>query len=200
MSRSKLSLVIVGAIAAAGIVFAGANLLVASSSDDGTSGSCASSAQAKVASSTASASCSKMASCAVSSSCAKTAGASSGCPSKTASAGDHKACPTTSSGDCSKPCGPKAAKTASVETIGEREGARVVLVGHYACGHCDLGVSDACQPAFQTKDGKNYLLSRNNLSKELKVSARNTDVEIVTSVKKLDGVKYLEVEVVRHAS
>jgi hypothetical protein len=141
-----------------------------------------------------------MASCAVSSSCAKTAGASSGCPSKTASAGDHKACPTTSSGDCSKPCGPKAAKTASIETIGVREGARVVLVGHYACGYCDLGVSDACQPAFQTKDGKNYLLSRNNLSKELKVSARNTDVEIVTSVKKLEGVKYLEVEVVRHAS
>jgi len=212
MSRSKLSLVIIGAIAAAGIVFAGANLLNASSSDDGASGSCSSSAQAKAASSTASGSCAKMASCSVSSSCTKTAGASSGCPSMTASAGDHKACPasaaagdhkacpTTSSGECAKPCGPKAAKTASIETIGEREGARVVLVGHYACGYCDLGVSDACQPGFQTKDGKNYLLSRNNLSKELKATARDTDVEIVTRVKKLDGAKYLEVEVVRHAS
>ena len=191
MSRSKLSLVIVGAIAAAGIIFAGANLLVASSGDHGASGSssCQSGVQAKTASS-----------CPASSSCTKTAGASGGCPSMTAAAGTHKECPASSSAACSKPCGAKAAKTASVESIGEREGTRVVLVGHYACGHCDLGLDSGCQPAFQTKDGKNYLLIQNNLSKELKAAARDTDVEIVTSVKKLDGVKYLEVEVVRHAS
>jgi len=117
-----------------------------------------------------------------------------------ASAGTHKDCGTTSAGTCAKPCGPKAAKTAGIESINEREGERIVLAGHYACGYCDLGVSDSCQPGFQTKDGKNYLLVRNNLSKELKTAARDKDVEIVTRVKKLDGVKYLEVEVVRHAS
>jgi hypothetical protein len=185
MSRSKLSLVIVGAIAAAGIIFAGANLLNASSGDQGTSGSCASDAK-------------------TTSSCAgsgtKTAGTSGGCPSLTAAAGTHKECPVSSSGACAQPCGPKAVKTAAVETISEREGARVVLVGHYACGHCDLGLDGGCQPAFQTKDGKNFLLSRNNLSTELKAEARDKDVEIVTRVKRLDGAKYLEVEVIRHAS
>ena len=186
MTRSRLSLLLVGAIAAAGIVFAGANLLVASSGDDGSAGSCASADKAKTASS-----------CAAG--YTKTADASGGCPAMSA-AGTHKACPTSSSGACTQPCGPKAAKTASVESIGEREGAKVVLVGHYACGHCDLGLDGGCQPAFQTKDGKNYLLVRNNLSKELKAAARESDVEIVTRVKKLEGAEYLEVEVVRHAS
>ena len=73
----------------------------------------------------------------------------------------------------------------------------MVLTGRYVCGYCDLGVSEKCQAAFRTSDGKNYLLVKNNFTKELKQTARNNDVEIVTHVEKFDGVKYLEVDVVR---
>jgi len=190
MSRARLSLLIIGVIAVAGVVLTGANYLVASSTDQSvaTMTSCESGAKAKTASS-----------CPVSA-CTKSAQASTSCPAMTsAHAEGGKSCSASSS--CMKSCGANAAKTASVETISEREGARVVLLGHYVCGHCELGLSDtSCQPAFQTKDGKNYLLVKNNLSNELRSAARDNDVEIVTRVKKLDGSKYLEVEVVRHAS
>jgi hypothetical protein len=46
-------------------------------------------------------------------------------------------------------------------------------------------------------------LTRNNLSNrlhELHETAKDKDVEIVTRVRKLDGVKYLEVEAVRDLS
>lgn len=190
MSRTKLSLLIIGVIAAAGLVLTGANYLVTSSTDQSaaTATSCESGAKAKTASS-----------CPVSS-CTKSAQASTSCATmKSAQAGGGKSC--TASSSCMKSCEGKATKTASVETIDKREGARVVLLGHYVCGRCELGVSDAsCQPAFQTKDGKNYLLVKNNLTNELRSGARDNDVEIVTRVKKLDGAKYLEVEVVRQPS
>jgi hypothetical protein len=107
-----------------------------------------------------------------------------------------------SKADCSKACGGKSTKTAKIESIGDREGKTVVLAGRYVCGTCELGVGgeDECQPAFRTKDGKNYLLSKNNLSDRLRADAREKDVEIVSRVKKLDGVKYLEVEAIRAAS
>jgi hypothetical protein len=97
-------------------------------------------------------------------------------------------------------CGGKASKTASIESVPYREGKTIVLAGHYVCGHCELGISDGCQPGFQTKDGKNYLLIKNNLSNELRGTARDKDVEIVTRVKRANGVKYLEVEAIRSLS
>ena len=127
------------------------------------------------------------------------------CPSGTAAAnagGNKKACGSSCSTACpaSSSCGTKQAKTASIEPISKREGERVVLVGHYVCGSCDLGVSEKCAAAFQTKDGKNYLLTKNNLSKDLKVKACKSDVEIVTVVKKYEGKKYLQVETINPVS
>lgn len=133
----------------------------------------------------------KAASCCPKSSCSKTAAAS--CPVSAAQAGS----------DCAKKCattactGKKAEKSASIAPIEGREGTKMVLAGRYVCGYCDLGVSDKCQAAFRTTDGKNYLLVKNNFTKELKQTARVKDVEIVTHVQKYDGVKYLEVDVVR---
>lgn len=123
------------------------------------------------------------------------------------SAAGEKGCAVSSScpmskTDCAKTCGGKSTKTAKIETIGEREGKTVVLSGRYVCGTCDLGVAGdgECQPAFKTKDGKNYLLSKNDLSEKLRADARDKDVEIESRVKKLDGKKCLEVEAIRAAS
>jgi hypothetical protein len=190
MSRAKLTLLVVGLVAAAAFVFVGANHLAASSKEAGVNASeCEGSSQAKTASSGKAGSCTRS---------TMTAGTSKSCGNSAAMAGG-KDCSTSSSA-CAKACGEKNVKTASVEAINQREGKQIVLTGHYVCGHCELGVVGKCQPAFQTKDGKNYLLVRNNLSTELRSKARDASVEIVTRVKKLDGAKYLEVEAIRSAS
>jgi hypothetical protein len=204
MSRAKLSVLVIGVIAVAGVVVAGANILGSSSTGKTAASSmeCESAMTAKTASGCPASSCTRTAqasSCPAGAS-AKTAGTAGECPALKGSSASGKGCPAASSASCSTPCGPKAAKTASIEEIGKSEGSRIVLVGHYACARCELGVSEGCQPAFQTKDGKNYLLVKNNLSDELRTAARDKDVEVVTRVKKLDGTKYLEVEVVRQAS
>ena len=182
MSKTRVLLLIIGLVAVSAVVFAGVGRLAASSSTGAelTTTECA--GHAKTASSGA---------------CTKTSGASASCPVG-ACAGDKagKSC----SGSSAMSCGGKASKTASIESVPYREGKTIVLAGHYVCGHCELGISDGCQPGFQTKDGKNYLLIKNNLSNELRGTARDKDVEIVTRVKRANGVKYLEVEAIRSLS
>jgi hypothetical protein len=197
MSRAKLSLLVVGFIAAAAVVFVGANHLSASSSKEVSAkvSACEGASQAKTASSCPASACTKS---------TKTAGVSKSCPYSATVAGGGKDCSvkdcSMSAAACAKACGEKNVKTANIESVNEREGKQIVLAGHYVCGHCELGVAGACQPAFQTKDGKNYLLVKNNLSRELRSKAQDANVEIVTRVKRLDGTKYLEVEAIRSAS
>lgn len=185
MSKSKVLVLIVGLVAVGAFVFVAAGRLHATSpAGEGTKAS----------------SCDTHAKTASAGGCAKATAASASCPVASCPvAAGGKGCP----GSAAKSCGSKAAQQARMEAITDREGETMVLTGHYVCGRCDLGVSDACQPGFQTKDGKNYLLVKNNLSNrlhELHETAKDSDVEAVTRVKKLDGVKYLEVEAVRNPS
>ncbi|UCG52180.1 MAG: hypothetical protein JSW58_01090 [Candidatus Latescibacterota bacterium] len=136
----------------------------------------------------------------------------SGCKKKTAScpkssaqaASDcSKSCSKTCSKACSKTCskksckGAKSGSAANIETVPYREGRVMVLTGRYVCGNCNLGATKTCHAAFQTSEGKSYLLVKNHLAKKLKRTARETDVMITTRVKKHDGVKYLEVEAIK---
>lgn len=185
MSKAKVSLLVIGLVAVIAVAFVGAQSYVSSTrSADQASAACETSADTHAA-------------------VAKSSGT---CPSASAvtASGDKKDCPMAascpSSARCSKTCGAKTAKTAAIESIDDAEGKTYTLTGRYVCGACDLGVGKECQPAFKTVDGKNYLLSKNNLSQKLREDARDKDVEIVTRVKKYDGVKYLEVEAVRAAS
>jgi hypothetical protein len=193
MSRAKASVLLVGLFALAAVSLVGAIDVAKSSSGDSgmMAGACEEHACAQAASSRTSGS-----------GCATTMKSTGSCPMASASADAGKACPMSSADSkaCPRTCGTKPSKTAKVESIKKREGETLVLTGRYVCGHCDLGVGEDCQPAFRTTDGKNYLLMKNNLSKQLRSDARETDVEIVSRIKKLDGVKYLEVEVVRAAS
>jgi hypothetical protein len=185
MSRAKASVLAIGLLAVVAVAFVGASSYVSSTkSYDSTSMSCDTRGDAQAAASQSSGSCPR----------------ASGVTANT----DKKNCPMSAScpktARCSKSCGAKSTKTAKVESIEAIEGEVFTLTGRYVCGSCELGIGEGCQPAFKTTDGKNYLLSRNNLSKKLREEARDTNVEIVSRVKKYDGVKYLEVEAVRAAS
>ncbi len=202
MSKVKVSFLVVGllAISAAVLAIVGTGQL----NSPATANADVAVASTDAGDANSESSCSKNA---ATSSCSKTATATAGsCPSSAALAGadgdKSKGCGSSCSTACpsASSCGVKQAKTASIEPISKREGERVVLVGHYVCGSCDLGVSEKCAAAFQTKDGKNYLLVKNNMTVDLKEKARKKDVEIVTTVKKYEGEKYLEVETINPVS
>jgi hypothetical protein len=103
---------------------------------------------------------------------------------KTASAAGAK-------GDCT------ATKTASlkgkVDEMPYRENKRVVLAGAYACGHCSLEKTADCSPMLKTADGKVYPLLENNQAKQMK-AAEGKNLEVSGTVKKVDGVKFLDVK------
>lgn len=91
------------------------------------------------------------------------------------------------------------AKTASafkdaVDEIPYRENKRLVLAGSYVCGHCNLKATEGCSPMFKTAEGKIYPLIKNPEAMKLRAADSGKGVEIATSVKKLDGIKYLEVK------
>ncbi len=138
--------------------------------------------------------CDKSAAAAAAGTCTKSAATAAGgdacCKTgavKTAAAGEG----------CKAVC--DEAKTASafkdaVDDIPYRENKRLVLSGAYVCGHCNLKVTEGCSPMFKTADGKIYPLIKNPEAMKLRAADSGNGVEIATSVKKLDGIKYLEVK------
>ena len=90
-----------------------------------------------------------------------------------------------------------ATKTASlkglVDEMPYKENKRVTLAGAYACGHCDLAKTEDCSPMIKTTDGKIYPLLQNARASELK-DAEGKNIQVSGTVKKVDGVKFLEVK------
>jgi hypothetical protein len=127
---------------------------------------------------------------------ASTVAAHDGCANKTASAGAG-CCDAKSANTAAKEekCG--SAKTASLKGVVDempyRENKRVVLAGSYACGHCTLQKTEDCTPMLKTADGKIYPLLQNSHASELRDS-EGKNVEVSGTVKKVDGVKFLEVK------
>ncbi len=72
------------------------------------------------------------------------------------------------------------------------EGRRLVLTGNTVCSKCTFQSTESCSTLFQTADGNIYRLIDNNMIKGLRAAEDN--VKITTTVRKIDGVKYLEVE------
>jgi len=83
--------------------------------------------------------------------------------------------------------------TAAVDVVPYREDKRLVLTGSYECGHCGIGATAECSPMFKTVDGKVYPLWRSSHVASLRQD-NDKNVEIATVVKKVDGVKYLDVK------
>ena len=143
--------------------------------------------------------------------------AASGCPhaasATAASLGNQPAAATVAAGDDEKAsggcCETKSANTAAneekcsamktaslkgkVDEMPYRENKRVVLAGSYACGHCNLEMTEDCSPMVKTADGKVYPLLKNSLASELR-SAEGKSLQLSGTVKKIDGVKYLDVK------
>jgi hypothetical protein len=83
--------------------------------------------------------------------------------------------------------------TAAVDVVPYREDKRLVLTGSYECGHCGIGATAECSPMFKTVDGKVYPLWNSDRVASLRQD-NDKSVEIATVVKKVDGVKYLDVK------
>jgi len=123
---------------------------------------------------------------------------------QTAGAGNMNACDSASKSAHAKAAGSaescdKSTQTAaaSVDAIPYREDKRLVLTGNYECGHCGVGATAECSPMFKTADGKVYPLWNSNQVATLRADKAAKNVEIATVVKKVDGVKYLDVKSVK---
>lgn len=132
------------------------------------------------------------------------------CSQNAATVAAHDGCEKNASAAGAGCCGEKAVKTASseesccsatktaslkgiVDEMPYRENKRVVLAGTYACGHCTLQKTEDCSPMLKTADGKIYPLLQNSHASELRDS-EGKNVEVSGTVKKVDGVKFLEVK------
>jgi hypothetical protein len=128
---------------------------------------------------------------------AKTASASS-C-SKATVAGCPKAGKRTACGaSCAKACCDAEAKHAAalkkiVDEIPYGERRRVVVAGSIECGSCTYKATTSCQPLLKTTDGKVYPLMRSGMVKKMRKSGA-TSVTVSSSVRRVDGVKYLDVK------
>ncbi len=112
-----------------------------------------------------------------------TAGAGHACDAAAKTAG--------MSGSCTKSTQTAAA---AVDAVPYREDKRLVLTGMYECGHCELNATEECSPMFKTADGKVYPLWNSDRVAALRNDKAAKNVEIATVVKKVDGVKYLDVK------
>lgn len=72
------------------------------------------------------------------------------------------------------------------------EGRRLVLTGSAVCSKCTFKSTNSCSTLFQTADGNIYRLIDNNMIEGLRAAENN--VKITTTVRLIDGVKYLQVE------
>jgi hypothetical protein len=95
-------------------------------------------------------------------------------------------------------CGDKAAASAAslaeiTDEVPYGEAKRVVVTGTMACGSCTYHKTAACAPLVKTKDGKVYPLVKNQMIERLHQANAEEGVELSTRVRKIDGVKYLEV-------
>jgi hypothetical protein len=127
--------------------------------------------------------CSKSSSAAAGDKSASAAAAEGCCEGKSASATGADKCATVKS----------ASLKGVVDDMPYRENKRVVLAGAYACGHCTLDKTADCTPMLKTADGKIYPLLQNNRAKEMR-STEGKNIEVSGTVKKLDGVKFLDVK------
>ncbi|HET6349619.1 MAG TPA: hypothetical protein VFH88_11110, partial [Candidatus Krumholzibacteria bacterium] len=115
--------------------------------------------------------------------CNMSTAAKAGCSAGAASAAAGKNCCSTST----------ASLKGVVDDLPYAENKRVVLAGSYECGHCTLKMTEQCAPMLKTADGKVYPLIKNSKASDLrKVEGKN--VKISASVKRVDGVKFLEVK------
>lgn len=80
-----------------------------------------------------------------------------------------------------------------VDELPYRENKRITLAGSYACGHCALHKTEDCSPMLKTADGKVYPLLQNNHAMEMR-AREGKNLEVSATVKKVDGVKFLDVK------
>ena len=106
------------------------------------------------------------------------------------------------SGKCACACCSRSAYTSHAKAVAEvadeipyRETKRLVLTGNVFCGGCKMEGISKCQPMIKTDDGKIYPLARGAMVKKMGgCRGGETTYEIKGRVKKIYGVKYIDVK------
>lgn len=118
----------------------------------------------------------------------------SGCKSEKACAGK---CSSTCCADAKRAAHTSAVKKV-VDNIPYREAKRLVVTGEVMCGKCaKIGEMVKCQPMVKTNDGKIYPLVKNGVVKKLRACHSDSQYKISGRVKKIQGVRYLDVTSVK---
>ena len=76
------------------------------------------------------------------------------------------------------------------------ESKRIVLTGSYVCGKCSLSKLDFCQGFLKTSEGSLFPLMTGLQVNKMKMAAHSKDAkgfEVVSKVRIINGVKYLQV-------
>ncbi len=170
------------------LLFVGISVLAVSGLDSALAGNSCSKKTKKAGASAAAAGCTKGTK--ASSMCSKaSAAASAACSKMSGSA--KSAC-------CSKQ---KAANaSASIQGVSTdmpwHESKRIVLTGSYVCGKCSLSKLDFCQGFLKTSEGSLFPLMTGLQVNKMKMAAHSKDAkgfEVVSKVRIINGVKYLQV-------
>ena len=124
--------------------------------------------------------------------------AGAGCETSTAMAAGAGSCCESKSAKTAAMEGCDQAKTAAVkhavDTLPYAENRRVVMAGTYECGHCALQLTEECSPMLKTADGKIYPLMDNARVEAMRAANCANGVEVSGLVRKIDGVKVIEVK------
>ena len=124
--------------------------------------------------------------------------AAAGCEKSTAMAAGAGSCCDSKSAKSAAIEGCDQAETASlkgaVDTLPYGENRRVVLAGTYECGHCGLNLTDECAPMLKTADGKVYPLMDNARVEAMRAAKCANGVEVSGLVRKVGGVKFIDVK------
>ncbi len=191
----KFTVISAAVVAVAGLAFAASGSGLAWACDGNQTADAKTASAACSATKTASAACSATKTASAACSATKTASSSS-CSFSTSSYASANRCKSSGkaavAGYSKKAENDNAALKELVDEIPLANNKRLVVTGAMECGKCTAKTTASCAPLFKTTDGKTYPLWKSSMVKNMQKDSAS-EYEVSTRVKKVNGIKYLDV-------